>query len=325
LAEVALWVGTNSFWALKDTTADGGFPVSSAGDMWAVGVLAFLMFTGKYPWQFAAGDDREYYDFREGDHLSQTPWRFMPRGMLAFFNRIFDARRLYRATAPIVEDYLWGDTMMNSVKEMRLRIIEFTDSKETEVTQSGDGEVSEGVDTDGGEGESDLTAKVADVTMPLRRRSSDLTHVCPSDQLNYSDNWRVQINHRDVAKTVMYQLALVPPRETDRSGRIKAELTFKTMQMLHKRSELHFPPPDPDSTVGRPCAPFPSSSVINRKSKRSALASKRSDDLQLYFEAALSTPDLAEFWAEKLLEYDTEVGDSSLRELQFSGADGGED
>lgn len=282
-----------SYWEIMRSGAGHKyFPVGTGNDIWALGILALLLSTGKYPWQMASKEDEEYYDFMEGDHLTKAPWIFMPMTLLKFFSRCLDGRRSHRAEASEVADMLHGDYMREDISTMRKRM-----SNETELEEL-DAKIA-----------ADVAAGKSPPSPSRLPRTNSWLRTPAENQLNHSDNWQVSITFKQHSKKVIiYTVSLVPPREIDMDGRTNAEVLFRTLRRLHNRSELQFPPPEAvEGKVGRPCAPFPPKKIGFVKNK-AALAARRVEDLEHYFQAAFMTSLLAEFWVDKLVEFDRDIG-----------------
>jgi hypothetical protein len=225
----------------------------------------------------------------------------MPRQMLYFFSRCLDARRTYRGAASEILDMLQDNYMKEDMDTMRSRMSNDTDAEELEaaaVVAAADGE---------------------GLPSPNRLvKTSSWSRIPIEQMLNHSDNWKVIVTHRIVAKKfIIFSVNLTPPRETHTDGRIHAELLIKALRQLHVRSELQFPPPEAGK-VGRPCAPFPGKKRLYVKDKN-ALALKRCNELMQYLEAAFMTALLAEFWIDKLLDYDTAAGGMGAEEQFLNG------
>ena len=165
----------------------------------------------------------------------------------------------------------------------------------------------------------DVASGKAPPSPPRKVRLNSWSRIPLDRALNHSDNWRVTVSYKLLSKKVIvYAVSLVPPREVDQSDRINAEVLFRTLRRLHNRSELQFPPPTPGKEFGRPCAPFPAKKIGFVKNK-DVLAERRVDDLNTYFQAAFMTSLLAEYWCDKLAEFDRDVGHVD------DGGDGGDD
>lgn len=98
------------YWILRESTSSGGYPIHPALDVWAAGLVAYLLMFGDYCWGKAdRANDDQYYRFYEGEHMSVEPWNTMPQQFITFFNRTLDARQDFRATASELVDIVTPD------------------------------------------------------------------------------------------------------------------------------------------------------------------------------------------------------------------------
>lgn len=120
------------YWALRESTDDGGFPIHPALDVWALGLVGYFVMFGDYCWGAADREDEQYSTFLEGAHMTDGPWCDMPPSLVNFFNRTLDGRQEFRASASEIFDTV-GPDWVQILETMRNRAISHEPLPEADV------------------------------------------------------------------------------------------------------------------------------------------------------------------------------------------------
>lgn len=68
--------------------ASSGFAAQTCHDIWALGVVLYVLLTGDFPWQKAYAKDRDYLAYAEGN-LARGSWKKFSPQLLSLFSKIF--------------------------------------------------------------------------------------------------------------------------------------------------------------------------------------------------------------------------------------------
>ena len=89
-SEIRHGSGTAPYMAPEIIHAQAGFTAHKAHDIWALGVVLYVLLTGDFPWMKAnSASDRDFQAFLKGTLMLQGPWTKLSPQMRELFGLIF--------------------------------------------------------------------------------------------------------------------------------------------------------------------------------------------------------------------------------------------
>ena len=135
--------GTAPYMAPEIIHAHAGFAAHKAHDIWALGVVLYVLLTGDFPWMKAnSASDKDFQSFLKGTLMTRGPWAKLSPQMRELFGLMFapidkrcglETLRKYASSAPLYA----RDTICDEALNLSASTLPMVDSSESSGRSSG--------------------------------------------------------------------------------------------------------------------------------------------------------------------------------------------